>query len=158
MMKNETGLGGLLERGGVHYSATGKTVRDVLTALIEKVPLPAGVSAETLLQAVTEREALMSTGIGAGIAIPHPRNPVTTAPEEQFAALAFLEKPVDWKALDAVPVHTVLLVVSASAKFHLQTLSEITFFCQQDEFLKLLGERASSEAIIRYIKDTEQTW
>ena len=73
-------------------------------------------------------------------------------------ALAFLENPVDWNSLDGEPVDTLLLIVSSSAKSHLKTLSSITFFCQQNVFLKLLRERASRENLIKYIKDTEREW
>lgn len=154
MMKAEPGLGGLLERGGVYYGLGGGSVREVLDALIKAIPSPG--SRDDLLRTVLEREALMSTGMGGGIAIPHPRTP---APEKnQFAALAFLENPVDWKAPDGIPVDTLLLVVSASAKFHLKTLSAISFLCMQDEFRKLLAQRASQEKIIGFINETEQKW
>jgi PTS system nitrogen regulatory IIA component len=136
----------------------GNFSREALAALIAALPALASVTDEDLLRAVLEREALMSTSIGRGIAIPHPRNPVTSDPAEQFAALAFLEHPVDWNGLDGKPVDTLLLVVSASAKLHLQTLSKITFFCQQETFLGFLKRRASGEEIIQFIKDTERDW
>ena len=179
-MKNtETspGLGELIERGGIYYALPGHSVREILETLVAvtwaAVAHPAAPSvltasvaatsvaitpAQDLLQAVLEREALMSTGIGHGIAVPHPRNPLVNKTEEQFAALAFLQNPIDWNALDGKPVDTVLLVVSSSAKSHLKTLSSITFFCQHEAFLKLLKERAPRETLTGFIKDTEQEW
>ena len=157
-MTNKTGLGELLERGGIHYSLPGDAVYKVMDKLIGIAPVPETVTAKDLFRAVMEREALMSTGIGNGIATPHPRNPVITRPEDQFAALAFLEQGVDWRALDNIPVDTVFLIVSASAQFHLKILSEVSFFCRQDEFKKLLTERAAGEEIIGYIKNTEKEW
>jgi PTS system nitrogen regulatory IIA component len=100
----------------------------------------------------------MSTGIGKGIALPHPRNPMAADRGSQFTALGFLEHPVQWNAPDGEPVHTLLFIVSASAKLHLHTLSQINFFCQDDAFAGLLKNRASQEAIIKYIKETEQDW
>jgi PTS system nitrogen regulatory IIA component len=160
-MKNSEpngGLGALLEKGGIYYNLKGNTPKEALSALIAAMPAQQIFSPENLLNAVLEREALMSTSIGKGIALPHPRNPLAAGQAEQFAALAFLEKPVDWNALDGKPVDSLLLIVSASAKLHLESLSKITFFCQQDAFLDLLKRRASSEEIISFIIKTEKNW
>jgi PTS system nitrogen regulatory IIA component len=156
--ETENGLGALIERGGVYYRLQGNTPKEALTALIAAIPPRKAVQGETLLKAVLEREALMSTSIGHGIALPHPRNPVIIDPKEQFAALAFLERPVDWRALDGKPVDTLLLIVSSSARQHLETLSKVTFFCQEEGFLDLFKAHASQEEIIKFIKDTEEEW
>jgi len=152
------GLGELIERGGIFYAFPGNSVRGILEALVSLVPVPPAIPAQDLLQAILEREALMSTSIGHGIAIPHPRTPLANKPGEQFATLVFLEHSVDWNALDGKAVDTLLLIVSSSAKSHLHTLSSITFFCREEVFLKLLKERASKETIINFIKDTEREW
>jgi PTS system nitrogen regulatory IIA component len=65
---------------------------------------------------------------------------------------------VDWKALDGKPVHTALLIVSASAKLHLHTLSRINFFCQQEGFRELLERRADLEEITKTIREAEAAW
>jgi PTS system nitrogen regulatory IIA component len=100
----------------------------------------------------------MSTAVGHGISLPHPRNPLITDTHEQFVAIAFPKRNVDWSALDGAPVHTVILIVSASAKLHLRTLSQINFFCQQESFRALLENRASREEIIKVIGDAEEAW
>jgi PTS system nitrogen regulatory IIA component len=100
----------------------------------------------------------MSTGIGEGIALTHPRNPLVSSEAEQFAALAFLDTPVNWESLDGKPVDTLLLIVSASSKTHLQALSEMTFFTRDGEFCRLLRERVSLEELLRYIGETEKNW
>ena len=157
-MNKPMDLGELLERGGVYYEFPGNTVQGVLDALVESIPIPPAIQAQDLLLAVKEREALMSTSIGEGIALPHPRNPLATKIEDEFVALVFLKNQVDWKAMDAIPVDTLFFIVSSSAKSHLKTLSSISFFCKEEAFLKLLASRASKDNLIKYIKDTEQKW
>jgi PTS system nitrogen regulatory IIA component len=120
--------------------------------------LPAGLDSGALFDAVLEREELMTTAIGQGIALPHPRTPLLTDPAEQFVAVAFPAKPVNWKALDGKPVHTVFLIVSASAKLHLRTLSKISFLCQQEDFRAFLARRPPAEEIIRYAGEAEAAW
>jgi PTS system nitrogen regulatory IIA component len=161
-------LSTLIEQGGIYYDLPGTTVEAVITGLIRRIPrLPGRETAESpgesgleaiLLKAVLEREDLMSTGIGHGIALPHPRNPLITTTDGQFVSIAFLAAPVDWKALDGKPVHTVMLIVSASAKFHLHTISKINFLCQDGAFLSLLEGRSPPEPLIRAIREAERGW
>jgi PTS system nitrogen regulatory IIA component len=159
MEKTEAqGLIDLIEKGGVFYEIPGTMPKEVLTNLIELIPPPVFTDKKLLLEAVLEREALMPTTIGYGIALPHPRNPLLIDPREQFVSIAFLKQAVDWKALDGKAVHTIMLIVSASAKLHLDTLSKINFFCQQEFFRSLLLGRASREDIMKVIGETEQTW
>jgi PTS system nitrogen regulatory IIA component len=160
MEKNEKNekLAELIERGGVYYNIPGNSPGEVLAAFIGSFKNLSQISAEELLRTCLEREALMSTSIGHGIALPHPRNPMAADRGSQFVALGFPEHPVNWNAQDGKPVDTLLFIVSASANLHLHTLSRINFFCQDDAFLRLLETRASQEAILKYIKETEQDW
>jgi len=152
------GLADLIERGGLYQGLRGTNPREVLEAFIGALPSIPSVKAEELLTALLEREALMSTGVGGGIALPHPRSPLAVADSEQFVALAFLEKAVDWNSLDGEKVETLLLIVSCSAKQHLQTLSEITFFCRQKDFCRLLKDRAPLDELLRFIREAEKNW
>ena len=151
-------LAELIERGGVYRNVKGSTPREVLSALVDSLPPIPSIPADGLFKAVLEREALMSTGAGGGIALPHPRNPIAGSEPEQFVALAFLGRLVNWNALDGKPVDTLLLIVSSSAKQHLQTLSEITFFCREEAFCRLLRERAPKEDLLRFIRNAEKNW
>jgi PTS system nitrogen regulatory IIA component len=156
--ENGESLAVLVERGGIFYGIPGTRPENILAELIARLPGGIAPPGELLLKAVLEREALMSTGIGRGIALPHPRNPLVGAESEQFVAVAFPEIPVDWKALDGKAVHTALLIVSAGARLHLHTLSKINFLCRQEEFLELLQNRAPKETIIKAIEEAEKTW
>ncbi|MDR2551961.1 MAG: PTS sugar transporter subunit IIA [Treponema sp.] len=149
-------LSTFFRRGGIFYAVPGAQPRSVLVHLTGL--LPGLADREELLQAVFEREDLMPTAMGNGIALPHPRNPVIHREEAQFAALAFPENPLDWAALDGKPVHSVILIVSASAKAHLSVLQRITFFCRDGEFCRLLESRAPAEDILGYVEKTETGW
>jgi len=151
-------LAELIERGGLYRDVKGNTPREVLSALIGALPPIPSITAEGLLKAVLEREALMSTSAGGGIALPHPRNPLAGSDAEQFVALAFPEHPIKWNSLDGKPVNTLMLIVSASAKQHLQTLSEITFFCREEAFCRMLRERAPKEDLLGLIREAEKNW
>ena len=151
-------LADLFTRGGIYRDVKGTTVREFLGALTNALPPISSITPAKLLEAILEREALMPTGIGNGIALPHPRNPVISNESEQFIALAFPEKSIDWNSLDGQRVDSLLLIVSASAKKHLKTLAEVTFLCRQEHFRHLLRERASMEKFLRYIREAERNW
>jgi PTS system nitrogen regulatory IIA component len=100
----------------------------------------------------------MSTGVGKGIALPHPRTPLLKEGDEPFVALAFPDQPIDWNTPDSSKVQTVFLIVSCSAKQHLSTLSRINFLCQQENFYALIKAKASKEKIIAAIQEAEAAW
>jgi len=151
-------LASLVERGGVYRNVPGTNPKELLAAVINCLPPIPSLDTNELYREILEREALVSTGIGKGIALPHPRNPLIGENGEPFVAAVFPAQPLDWNAPDGVKVHTVFLIVSSSIKQHLGTLSKINFLCQQEEFYSLIKERASEEVIVAAIQKAETKW
>ncbi|MDR2494461.1 MAG: PTS sugar transporter subunit IIA [Spirochaetaceae bacterium] len=149
-------LSRLIERGGAARLVRAATVREAVRSFVSAIDVPEGMDRAGLITAVLEREDLMPTGAGHGIALPHPRSPLAAAQRDQFVAVGFLEPPVDWYALDREPVHTLFLIVSSSAREHLRTLSHLYFFCQKDSFQRLLRRRPPAQEIILAVQDYEQ--
>jgi PTS system nitrogen regulatory IIA component len=148
----------LIKRGGNFRIIPGANPGELLANLIRAIDLPPSVDRATLLDAVLEREALMPTAVGNGIALPHPRNPMIAESVDQFVSIAFAEQGLNWGALDGKPVRTVMLILSASPRMHLHTLSRINYFCQQRPFVELLERRASPTEILQIMEETEKTW
>jgi len=149
----------LLEKGGIYRGLKGSTIKEVMENMIKTLPVKLhSVPADVLIKAVLEREALMSTGIGNGIALPHPRNPLIQNEENQFVAIGYLENKVNWNALDGQFTEIIILVLTSAAKTHLRVLSEISYFNRQAEFVKLLKEHSSMKELQNYIRETEKTW
>jgi PTS system nitrogen regulatory IIA component len=157
-VKDQEELADLAERGGIYYDVEGNSPRALLTGIINHISLPPYIDRDRLLGAMLEREDLMPTGIGEGIALPHPRNPVIDRKDRQFVSVVFPVRPVPWNALDGKAVHTAILIVSASSKCHLDTLSKINFLCKQENFYALLRDRAAAETIIAAIREAERAW
>jgi PTS system nitrogen regulatory IIA component len=102
--------------------------RDKNSALVDLANRAAtllGAQASTIAAALTAREALGSTGVGAGIALPHARCPGSTAPVALFARL---ERAIAWDAIDQKPVDLVVLLLSPNepADLHLKVLATIS--------------------------------
>jgi len=148
----------VIKRGGIYRDIAGDNIKEVLETFINLLPPIPSVPKDTLLKAVLEREALMSTGIGKGIALPHPRSHLLGSEAEQIICIAFLQNPVDWNSIDGEKVDTLLLIISASTKQHLHTLSTINYFCRQNDFCTMLKERSSLEKLLSFIGEVEKQW
>ena len=159
MIENkEDSLAELITRGGIYYDVPGSTRQEVMANVICNLPALPSQKNESLLQAVMEREALISTAIENGIALPHPRTPMLEEGEEPFVAIAFPHQPLDWDSPDGRKIHTIFLIVSKSAKQHLNALTKINFLCQQEIFFNLISTRAAKDEIIAAIEAAEVAW
>jgi len=81
--------------------------------------------ADALLEVLRQREALGSTGIGKGIAVPHARS---TMVAERAVLLARSSKGVEFDAADGNPVHLIFLIVAPPIEkdpIYLQMLAQI---------------------------------
>jgi PTS system nitrogen regulatory IIA component len=137
-----------LERGGIHYGVGGSDRHSVMRAVIERLPLPEEGDRELLLEVLLAREALGSTGIGEGIAIPHVRSPLVFPGVPAAAALCFLEQPVPFDSVDGRPVHTIFALVSATIRGHLQLLSRLSVALLDHGFKGAVLARAPREQIL----------
>jgi len=141
----------LLGEGGIHRDVEGGDKASVLGSIVSRLPLPQEVDREHLLAVLEAREAMGSTGIGQGIAIPHVRNPILLHVDHPLVALFLLRHPVDFDSIDSQPVHAVFLVVSSSIPVHLRILAELGFALRDPELRERLRRRASSEEILARI-------
>jgi nitrogen PTS system EIIA component len=83
--------------------------RQLFQDLAAAVQRASGLDETAVLAALVQREKLGTTGIGEGVAVPHARLKDLPALLGFFARLA---RPVDYDALDEVPVDLVFLIVA----------------------------------------------
>jgi fructose-specific phosphotransferase system IIA component len=109
---------------------------------------------EKIREAVFERERIMSTGVGKGLAIPHGK---AAGIEQTYAAFAILKDPVNYQAIDDEPVSMVFLLVGpqASNSLHIKMLSRISRLMNNRDFRDRLLECTSAEEIIEQFKEEE---
>ena len=130
----------LLEIGGIHYRIMGGTPHEVLREIVKETPcLPASVR-PLLFNAIWERESLCSTGIGNGIAAPHPIVPIW-APRTDIPScigLYFLEHPVDFGYVDKEKVSVLFLLLLKTLQEHLRTLARLVRLLREDSLVTFL--------------------
>lgn len=145
----------LIAEGGVHRDVGGATKAEVLRRVVERLPLPPEVDREFLATVLEAREAMGSTGIGDGIAIPHVRNPIVLHVDHPFVALCLLERPVEFQAVDRQPVSVLFLVVSPTVPEHLRILAQLGFLLRDADLRRLLGSAAPTPDILARITALE---
>jgi PTS system nitrogen regulatory IIA component len=144
-----------IEAGGIFYNLPDSTKERTLRSLVQVLPVPDGVDRELLLRLFLAREACASTGIGNGIALPHVRNPIVLHVSRPLITLAFLEKPVDFGALDGQPVQILFSLISPTPRCHLQLLSRLSFVLHGGPFRALLDRQAPQEEILAELRRVE---
>jgi len=141
-------LADALQAGGIAYRLVATDVRSALRVAVEAMRLPEEVDREQLLQVLVAREALSSTAIGDGVAIPHVRNPIVLHVTRPAITLCFLERPVDFGALDGKPVHCLFTMVSPTVRAHLTLLSRLAFALRDPGFQDVIRRQALRDDIL----------
>ena len=134
----------------------GETKKDIIAELIDTLAVGDAISdRDKVLQAVLEREKIMSTGIGDGIAIPHGKS---DAVERLVAALGTQRRGVDFEALDGEPAYVFFLLVSPAnvSGPHIKALARISRLLKNDDFKKKLIAAETSAEIIEIIEAEER--
>ncbi|HCL57117.1 MAG TPA: hypothetical protein DHW82_08945 [Spirochaetia bacterium] len=123
--------------------------------MVQKLPLEKNIDRSMITELLKSREKLMSTAIGNGISLPHPRIPLMLGRDKPMVHFFFLETKLDLQALDQKPVHTIILLISQSIKQHLSLLSHLSFLLSKETFRKALSERLEYQSLIDLIQEIE---
>ena len=142
-----------LSLGGIYYRVEGQNKESALRNVVSLMRLPPEVDREFLLQVLLAREAMASTAIGDGIAIPHVRNPIVLHVTEPIVCLSF--QPIDFSALDGKPVSCLFTLVSPTVKAHLHLLSRLAYILRDKSLRGILQNQGSREEILSGIARIE---
>ena len=109
---------------------------------------------DDVLRAVREREAVLSTGIGNGVAIPHGKS--AAVPELRMAA-GLTREPVDFDALDGQPVRLFFMLVGpeSAAGPHVKALSRISRLVRKDAVRERLTSARDAQDFYRALREAE---
>ena len=145
-----------LKCGGIYYRIGGQDKGSVLHSVVDTMKLPEEVDREFLYQVLLAREALGSTGIGDGIAIPHVRNPIVLHLSRPMVTLCFLERPIDFGALDGQPVTTLFTLISPTVRAHLNMLSRLGYALHDAAFKSAVTQQLGRDDIMAALERVEK--
>ncbi|MBN2589059.1 MAG: PTS sugar transporter subunit IIA [Sedimentisphaerales bacterium] len=103
-------------------------------------------NSKSIIKAIVKRENEASTGLGRGVAIPHVKH---KSANEIVAAIGLSEEGIDFFALDKMPVHSIIIMVSPQddPDKHLQAMENIFKHLQVEKFRKFLRQCRTPEQI-----------
>ncbi|MCX6150645.1 MAG: PTS sugar transporter subunit IIA [Ignavibacteriales bacterium] len=148
----------LVQAGGIYADVAGNSVREVLQNAIYTISTPTHISKEEIISALLSREEMMTTAIGKGISIPHPRNPIITGDENASISICYLKNLTDFQSLDGELVHTLFIVLTNNPRRHLEVLSKISFLCQMDSFIEMLKKKTPKDELLTFVQSKEPEW
>ena len=124
--------------------ATGKKpLFQALGALAEQVY---AIDEAKVVERLTERERLGSTGFGGGVAIPHGK---IEGLDRVIAIFAQLAQPIDFAAVDDMPVDLVFMLLSPvdAGADHLKALAQVSRALRDRGFVAKLRGASSDDAL-----------
>ena len=148
----------ILDKDAISIDLEAEGKDEVLTKMIGLLVSSGKVKKENraeTLKKVKEREALGSTGIGKGIAIPHAK---CSKLKKMGAAFGISKKGLNFKSLDGEPTHVFFLLVAPGETPgpHLKALAKISRLLD-DKFIRdKLRASTSAKDVLKIIKDEEQ--
>jgi PTS system nitrogen regulatory IIA component len=125
-------------------------------ALQELARFAAGVTGEqerAIFEVLLERERLGTTGVGAGVAIPHGK---LAGLKHLYGVFARLETPIDFESVDEQPVDLIFLLLApeSAGADHLKALARVSRLLRDREMCEKLRGSDTGDAIYALLTDT----
>jgi PTS system nitrogen regulatory IIA component len=146
-------IGDLLAPKGVVLRGGASSKRQALHALAEATSHALGIDEARIFDALMEREALGSTGLGSGVAVPHARLDEVS---QVTAVFVRLDTPVAYDAVDDRPVDLIvgLYAPSKAGAEHLRALAAVSRALRSPELREQLRQARTTDAVrALFVKD-----
>jgi nitrogen PTS system EIIA component len=136
----------LLDRRAITAKLVAHTKHQALSLVAEIAARRFGLEAGTVLDAILVREQAGSTGVGAGVAVPHAR---LAGLDRMRGVFLRLETPVDFDAVDGAPVDLIfaLLAPADAGSEHLRALARVARLLRQKELRQQLRRAGTPDAV-----------
>ncbi|MGF1560898.1 MAG: PTS sugar transporter subunit IIA [Geminicoccaceae bacterium] len=149
-------LPGLLDQDHVKLDLEASSKRHLLRQLADAISAETPLSSREILDVLSDRERLGSTGIGSGVAIPHGK---INGLDELHVFFMRLAKPIDFDASDDQPVDLVftLLAPEGAAGDHLKALARLARRLREPAVVERLRNAEKPQEIIRALQASAQS-
>lgn len=147
-----------LSKGAILPDIKSVKKEDVITELVDGLISAQEIDKRCrnkLIDALMAREALGSTAIGQGVAIPHAKSECVS---KLLAAFGISKKGVDFDSLDGEPAYIFFLLVAPqdSAGPHLKALARISRLLKDKYFRDSLRASADDKTVIKIITQEDE--
>lgn len=139
-------IGELLDRSAISLRVSAGNKKKVLAVIAEIAARNFGLDAGDVLDALSEREAAGSTGVGYGVAVPHAR---LEGLERMRGVFVRVEQPVEFGSVDDQPVDLLfaLFAPKNAGAEHLRALARVSRVMRQNELREQLRKARTADAV-----------
>ena len=151
-------LSELLRPSAVSIRLKAQTKREALVELVELLENAHGFNSQgEILERVMRREAMMTTGIGNGVAIPHGK---ARSVDRMAAACAVAPEGLDFESEDGLPVYLLVLFVSPEndTTLHVRMLANLSRLLKEESVRKSLREARSIDDFLSVLQSAESAY
>ena len=136
----------LLATNAVSSAVTVPNKKQLFAKLAQLAADAYGLDASQVLERITERERLGSTGFGGGIAIPHAK---LDGLDQVRGVVILLAEPISFDAIDEAPVDVIFMLLSPSdsGAEHLKTLARVSRLLRSERHLARIRGVNSDSAL-----------
>ena len=148
----------ILSGKSVIIGLQGQSKREILEELVNELEVGDKITdRDKVLQAVLEREDIMSTGIGHGIAIPHGKSEYATA---LGGVLGIKSEGINFNALDGKKTYIFFLLVSPLdvSGPHIKALARISRVLKGEDFRQRLIDIRNREEALAIIEAEDKKY
>jgi mannitol/fructose-specific phosphotransferase system IIA component (Ntr-type) len=98
-----------------------------------------------------QREEMMTTALGRGMAFPHVRHPHQAPAQSPVIVVGICRPGTDFDSLDGNPTHVFALCCSSSEAMHLKLLAKVTLLLRSDGMLDRLQDAGNAKEVTRLL-------
>jgi fructose-specific phosphotransferase system IIA component len=145
----------LLNEKAITTRLRARNKRDAIAELVELLESGHDIDSQgEILDRVFRREAMMSTGIGNGVAIPHGKARLV---DRLVAACAVSPEGIDFESVDGEPASLFILLVApeSGGALHVKVLANISRLLKEESVRQSLRESASPESFMAALRAAE---
>ena len=148
-------LSELLNPNAVSLRLAAKNKREALVELVGILESAHGFNSQgEILDRVLRREAMMTTGIGNGVAIPHGKARLV---DRLVAACGVAPQGIDFESVDGEPATLFILLVApeSGGAMHVKVLANISRLLKEESVRQTLREAAGADEFIAALRAAE---
>lgn len=148
-------LSELLQPQAISVRLQARSKREAIAELVQLLETGHGLDSQgEILDRVLRREAMMSTGIGNGVAIPHGK---ARAADRLMAACGVCPEGLEFESVDGEPATLFVLLVApeSGGALHVKVLANISRLLKEEAVRRQLRESASPEQFLATLKAAE---
>lgn len=147
-------LSELIPAQQIRVGLRARNKREAIEELVGLLPIEDPRRRDAVVDAVMERESVLSTGIGRGVAVPHGKTSVVGG---LMASMAVHEEGLPYDAVDGQPCRILILLVSNpdNPGPHIRALAQVARLLNQERYKSAFTDARTPEEVVEVFRSGE---